>query len=123
MKAVFVLALVAIAAARMAYELPDGAETLLPGSLQTTFSCDSRPYGYYADVDNGCQVFHVCVPIVNEEGDTTLTAHFSFVCGNQTIFNQETLTCAHPDASLPCSEAPSLYESSNADFGKIPEDD
>ncbi|XP_068201782.1 U-scoloptoxin(01)-Cw1a-like [Palaemon carinicauda] len=123
MKAVIVLALVAAAAARMAYEFPDGAEALLSAGLQTTFSCDSRSYGYYADVDNGCQVFHVCVPVVDEEGETLETAHFSFVCGNQTIFNQESLTCASPDASVPCSEATSLYDSSNADFGKIPDED
>ena len=47
-------------------------------------------------------------------------AQFSFVCGNQTIFNQESLTCAFPEDSLACADAASLYDLSNANFGVIP---
>ena len=51
------------------------------------------------------------------------TAQFSFVCGNLTIFSQETLTCTLAEDALPCSEAPSLYETSNEGFGVVPDDD
>ncbi|KAG7157381.1 U-scoloptoxin(01)-Cw1a-like [Homarus americanus] len=117
-----VLALAAVATARMAYVLPEAAETLLRArSLQTTFTCDNRAYGYYADVDNNCEIFHVCYPIVDETGALLETAHFSFVCGNQTVFNQESLTCSHADDAFPCEEAANLFDISNSEFGVIPE--
>lgn len=31
------------------------------------------------------------------------------MCGNQTLFNQLTLTCAMPEDAIPCPEAPSFY--------------
>ena len=120
--AAFLLVLfVAICSARMAYELPDGADTILESGLQTSFSCDGRPYGYYADVANGCQVFHICLPIEDESGNTFEPAHFSFICGNQTLFSQDSLTCTYATEAFPCDQAESLYDSSNADFGKIEE--
>nr|XP_053633577.1 U-scoloptoxin(01)-Cw1a-like [Cherax quadricarinatus]XP_053633578.1 U-scoloptoxin(01)-Cw1a-like [Cherax quadricarinatus] len=117
------LALAALASARMAYVLPAEAEALLRArTLQTTFSCDSRAYGYYADVDNNCQVFHVCFPLTDDTGSLLETAHFSFICGNETIFNQESLTCSHPEDAVPCEEATTLYDISNSEFGAIPEE-
>jgi len=104
---------------RMAYVLPDGSDSLV-ANMKTTFSCDNLPYGYYADVDNDCKIFHVCQPITDADGQLIETAHFSFVCGNQTIFNQESLTCAFPEDSLDCADAPSLFDLSNANFGVIP---
>lgn len=47
-------------------KLPAGAELVLGDYVQTTFSCEDEEhqrYGYYADVDNNCQVFHVCNPV------------------------------------------------------------
>ena len=44
------------------------------------FSCDGRAYGYYADPTTNCQVFHICL------GDGDIK--WSFLCPNQTIFNQ-----------------------------------
>jgi flagellar motor protein MotB len=38
-------------------EEPDRLTTLLPKS---TFKCDSRTTGYYADESLGCEVFHYC---------------------------------------------------------------
>ncbi|XP_042855365.1 U-scoloptoxin(01)-Cw1a-like [Penaeus japonicus] len=106
----------------MAYQLPADAEFLLSSPLQTTFSCDSLPYGYYADTDNNCKLFHVCLPVADEIGALVETAHFTFVCGNETTFSQESLTCVHDDDAFPCREARTLYELSNADFGRIPEE-
>ncbi|KAK4310138.1 hypothetical protein Pmani_018277 [Petrolisthes manimaculis] len=105
----------------MAYQFASGYENII-GQPSETFSCDGRPYGYYADVDNDCRVFHVCVPITDEEGQATAMGHFSFFCGNETIFNQESLTCSKLEDSLPCQDAASLYDLVNSEFGRIPQD-
>jgi hypothetical protein len=42
--------------------------------------------GYYADVESGCQVFHIC-------SRNSLKLKNSFLCPNESIFNQELLTC------------------------------
>ena len=39
-----------------AYLFSADAETFLYQPLKTSFSCQGREYGYYADVDNNCQV-------------------------------------------------------------------
>ena len=41
-----------------AYLFAADAETLLYSNLVTSFSCQGRDYGYYADVPNNCQVKH-----------------------------------------------------------------
>ncbi|KAK7073962.1 hypothetical protein SK128_013277, partial [Halocaridina rubra] len=114
-------ALVAVAAARSAYQFSAGYLDILGAEPNQAFSCEGRAYGYYADVANDCKVFHICLPIADEIGAVLETAQFSFVCGNQTVFSQESLTCAHPEEALPCSEAETLFDLSNADFGRIPD--
>ncbi|KAG8222915.1 hypothetical protein J437_LFUL000209 [Ladona fulva] len=109
-----------IAPGSTAYALASGYEELIP-NLKTTFSCQGRIYGYYADVDNDCQVFHVCFPVTDDNGNVLSTAQFSFFCGNQTVFNQESLTCTDPIDALPCNESPNLYDIKNLEFGIIPE--
>ncbi|XP_071517646.1 uncharacterized protein [Panulirus ornatus] len=117
---IVLVSLVVAVSARMPFVLPDGADVFLKGrSLDTSFSCINRPYGYYADVDNDCAIFHICQPITDAAGQLLETAHFSFICGEDTIFSQGSLTCATPDLAYPCSEASFLYEPSNAAFGII----
>ena len=53
------------------------------------FSCEGRVYGYYADVANDCQLFHVCYPVQYPDGATEMIK-WSFICPNQTIFDQVT---------------------------------
>ncbi|KAL3277017.1 hypothetical protein HHI36_012379 [Cryptolaemus montrouzieri] len=53
---------------------------------KSSFSCDGRVSGYYADVGAGCQVYHMC------DG---LGRKFSFVCPNATLFQQRMLICDH----------------------------
>ena len=36
--------------------LPAGQEEILQYPYTDTFSCEGQGYGYYADVDSGCQV-------------------------------------------------------------------
>uniref|UniRef100_T1J9Q3 Chitin-binding type-2 domain-containing protein n=1 Tax=Strigamia maritima TaxID=126957 RepID=T1J9Q3_STRMM len=93
------------------YVLPDGAE-LIVGSISSTFSCEGHIYGYYADVANKCQIFHICAP--SENGRKTQI--FSFFCGNQTVFDQERLVCAAPGSATPCEQAPTKIHV-NENFG------
>ena len=51
------------------------------------FTCDGRVYGYYADVANDCQLFHVCYPVQYPDGQEEMIK-WSFICPNQTIFDQ-----------------------------------
>jgi len=102
------------------YNFAAEAETLLQSPLDTGFTCEGRDYNYYADVANNCQVFHVCMPVPGEDGVTIVSyQQWSFICGNQTIFDQSTLTCNYPQDAFPCEEAESLYGS--VEFGKIEE--
>lgn len=92
-------------AKREAYALPDGSGLLL-GSISTSFQCQGN--GYYADVDNGCKIFHVCNFITHSDGSSEIQ-QYSFMCGNQTVFNQLTFTCAFEEESLPCHNAPDYF--------------
>lgn len=114
MKALLVLAFVCIVtvnaasrAKRAAYELPDGAEILI-GSVKTSFACPQGAFGYFADVDNNCNIFHICHPVTDEDG-VTETQQFTFLCGNQTVFNQLSFTCAYPEEAVPCGQAPDFF--------------
>lgn len=100
---------------QQAYVLPAGADEIV-GDIKTTFTCEGKLYGYYADVDNDCQIFHVCLPLEFPDGRSE-TYTFSFFCGNQTIFNQETLVCTYPAEAIPCADAP-LFYLINENFGK-----
>jgi hypothetical protein len=55
----------------------------IPADL--AFSCQGRRYGYYADVEANCQVFHICMG--QDQGEAS-DGKFSFLCPNQTLFNQ-----------------------------------
>lgn len=83
----------------------------LPAIPETGFSCDGRPDGYYADVETGCQVYHVCasqaIPVKN-----------SFLCNNGSIFNQERFVCDWwPNVDCPNSERSFDL---NLEIGKTP---
>ncbi|XP_015921529.1 uncharacterized protein [Parasteatoda tepidariorum] len=115
MKVIVFCVLIAVAAAavsksrtkREAFELPDGAD-LLVGSVKTSFACPQGSEGYYADIENNCQIFHVCHTNVQEDGSSE-TTQFSFLCGNQTMFNQLSFTCGMPEDSVPCQDAASFF--------------
>ena len=86
------------------------AESLLKAPLVQDFTCDGREYGYYADVANNCQVFHLCWPVPpTEEGAPAQTFMWSFICPNQTIFDQAELVCNHEFFAFPCEEAETVY--------------
>ncbi|GFG30696.1 hypothetical protein Cfor_07473 [Coptotermes formosanus] len=95
--------------------LPSNA-TSIRSDITDTFSCESRIYGYYADVDNDCQLFHVCLPVQFANGKEQ-TFKWSFICPEETVFNQESFTCTRPEDAIACEEAPQYY-SLNEGFGQ-----
>ncbi|KAM3955610.1 uncharacterized protein ACR2FA_010477 [Aphomia sociella] len=99
--------------------LPANA-TSIRENITDTFSCENRTYGYYADVDNDCQVFHVCLPSQTPSG-RNVTYRWSFICPNETIFNQEVLVCTWPRDAIPCEDSPMYYDI-NMEFGKVSND-
>ena len=66
------------------------------------------------------QIFHICLPIQDNDGLVTSTAKYSFFCGNGTVFDQQALVCNHADDAFPCEESPSLFNS--VPFGEVLED-
>merc|ERR1712002_1254939 len=98
--------------------LPSGSSNLL-GGISTSFSCAGRPYGYYADQDNSCRVYHVCNPTLYDNVPGENYQH-SFLCGEGTVFDQKQLTCVVASSAIPCSESSNHY-SRNAEFG-LPEE-
>ncbi|KAK8718600.1 hypothetical protein OTU49_014614, partial [Cherax quadricarinatus] len=99
------------------YELPSNATVINGGPIATGFSCDGLKYGYYADLANGCRVFHVCYPYLDSE-QFLRTRMWSFICGQDTVFNQVALVCDHAQNSIPCEDSPNHYETSNGYFGQ-----
>ncbi|XP_076035621.1 uncharacterized protein LOC143021783 [Oratosquilla oratoria] len=95
--------------------LPSGA-SLLMGQIDVSFSCGDRPYGFYADEANNCQVFHVCNPYLFDDGRVE-THQYSFMCGEGRVFDQSKLTCVDQFAAIPCSES-SFFYSKNEEFGR-----
>ncbi|XP_015585635.1 uncharacterized protein LOC107263214 [Cephus cinctus] len=80
----------------------------------TSFSCAHVPYapGMYANVETGCQAYHVCHD--GREGHQGA----SFLCTNGTLFNQLEFTCDWW-YNVNCADAPALY-SLNLDPTKNP---
>ena len=95
------------------FDLPSNASSIL-GDIQPGFDCTDLPYGYYADQANDCAIFHVCLPYINF--GEVIIRHFSFFCGEGTVFDQQRLVCDLPDKALPCSVA-SQYVNVNEYFG------
>uniref|UniRef100_A0A2A4J555 Chitin-binding type-2 domain-containing protein n=1 Tax=Heliothis virescens TaxID=7102 RepID=A0A2A4J555_HELVI len=95
--------------------LPANASTIRE-NITDTFSCENRTYGYYADVDNECQVFHVCLPSQTPSG-RNVTYRWSFICPSETVFNQEALTCTRVADSIDCKDSPDFYHL-NMEIGK-----
>ncbi|ERL88910.1 U-scoloptoxin(01)-Cw1a [Dendroctonus ponderosae] len=95
--------------------LPSNA-TSIRNDISDSFSCEGRSYGYYADVENDCQLFHVCLPMKYQDGRTQMF-RWSFICPEETVFNQELFTCTRSDESIiDCAESPRFYDL-NRNFG------
>ena len=76
-------------------------------------------YGYYADTNNDCQVFHICVPLKQLWPDLYTEddiMDFSFICPEYTIFTQDAMVCAYERSAVPCELAEELYHLNSAFF-------
>ncbi|XP_042216559.1 U-scoloptoxin(01)-Er1a-like [Homarus americanus] len=76
-----------------------------------SFTCSDKIPGYYADPEAQCQVWHWCIP----SGQ-----HYSFLCPNQTLFNQVYRVCDWW-YNVDCSGSPDNYNI-NEDLYKIPDE-
>ncbi|XP_035215074.1 uncharacterized protein LOC118188686 [Stegodyphus dumicola] len=57
------------------------------------FTCENKiAGGYYADIDTGCHIFHLCAP----SNLQTLTDH-PFCCHPELVFDQRFLVCDRPE--------------------------
>lgn len=91
----------------------------------TNFSCEGKVIGgYYADVETGCQMFHVCT--IGQKSEIT---DIKFLCLNGTVFDQETRVCERLD-EVDCSKSESffdlnleLYGNNGGGYGIQPEDE
>ncbi|KAH8041762.1 hypothetical protein HPB51_017582 [Rhipicephalus microplus] len=77
------------------------------GGSETGFSCEGRIFGYYGDPGN-CSLFHYCEPFADPENNQ-FVLHAAYLCPNDTVFNQLSLTCAYAHEALPCRRAPEYY--------------
>lgn len=94
--------------------LPAGGDEVLSNYPPVNaFDCSDKPFGYYADVDSACELFHICNPILDNDGEIIEVAKYSFFCPNQTFFDQSTLTCNHKAGAdvFPCEESVALFNS------------
>ncbi|EDV50757.1 titin [Drosophila erecta] len=95
--------------------LPSNA-TSIRSDITDNFSCANKTYGYYADVENDCQIFHVCLPVTYADGREN-TFRWSFICPEETIFSQESFTCMRrEDMTIECEDSSRYYEL-NGNFG------
>lgn len=63
--------------------LPDAAEFILTSSIDNSYVCSDE--GIYADVNNNCEIFHVCHITEHPDGSGADLRQYSFICGNQTV--------------------------------------
>merc|ERR1712002_218148 len=94
--------------------LPSGATRLL-GDISTSFTCVDQPYGYYADQQNNCRVFHICYPALFSD-EHVETYQYSFMCGEGTRFDQKEMTCVKESDAIACNTSPEFYYR-NTEFG------
>ncbi|CAD7004076.1 unnamed protein product [Ceratitis capitata] len=95
--------------------LPSNA-TSIRADITDSFSCDDKVYGYYADVENDCQIFHICLPVTYADGKEN-TFRWSFICPEETVFSQESFTCMRrEDIAFSCEDSVNYYEL-NRNFG------
>jgi len=80
---------------------------------KTSFTCQGRLDGYYADVETRCQAFHVCITLPND-----VAVQNSFLCPNGTLFNQEGFVCQWW-ADVDCASSDSFFKL-NANIGIAP---
>jgi hypothetical protein len=81
----------------------------------STFTCNKRVTGYYADVKLDCRIYHFCTQMDGIDGPTY--QRMSYLCLEDSYFDQGDLNCVkHSDMKVPCDQAEKEYERSNKQF-------
>jgi len=91
---------------------------VLSAIQETSFSCVGRVVGgYYADPEQRCQAYHVCL-----QSDPELNLYpVSFLCPNGTVFNQAVFVCDWW-FNVDCSASESLYAGVEGAFAGVSSD-
>ncbi|KAG8201843.1 hypothetical protein JTE90_027323 [Oedothorax gibbosus] len=72
---------------------------------RTRFTCKNKvPGGYYADIETGCQMYHVCY-----KSNDGLMQDTKFLCGNGTVFDQRHLVCQDYEKVRNCEDSRRFY--------------
>ncbi|KAL7049432.1 hypothetical protein ACKWTF_003695 [Chironomus riparius] len=89
--------------------LPADSESIRDNIVDSEFDCEDTEPGYYADMENDCQIFHRCVQ--GHEGV------YSFICPTGTRFDQRVLVCVwEHQYNFDCSQSRKYYHDSNRAF-------
>ncbi|KAL5282220.1 hypothetical protein ACFFRR_005437 [Megaselia abdita] len=92
------------------WNLPSNATSIRADISDSEFSCENKTYGYYADVENDCQIFHVCLPVKYANGKLSLF-RWSFICPEETVFSQDSFTCMRTeDMLIDCKDSPKFFD-------------
>ena len=82
--------------------------------LLTPFSCTGRRFGYFADIQHNCKIYHVCNPLAGpSEPEGT---HYTFNCPATTLFDQRYHTCVPESLALDCSQSESYFTQTETRF-------
>jgi len=68
--------------------IPGQDYPIFPVTVETSFICDDKIPGYYADLEGECQQFHICA----SDGKSG-QIKYTFLCPNGTLFNQQYFIC------------------------------
>jgi len=84
---------------------------------ESAFSCYGRAFGQYADVQKECRVFHLCYPYFNSRTDELLYQRISFLCDNDSVFDQKRFICVdNSTVDHKCSESEDLFTRTNQEY-------
>lgn len=85
------------------------ADNAVEGRIESPFTCQGRPYGFYADPMSGCHGFHICNPQVI--GGLLHSRIYSYQCRGDWVFDQLRFACVPPNATRPdvCEQVERFY--------------
>lgn len=85
-------------------------------ALDSSFRCESRRWGFFADIRTGCRNFVQCVPTTTPNG-AVFTRRHVFRCPPGTQFDQRLVTCVLINDALPCEQSINYYLETEEKFG------
>merc|ERR1712223_485342 len=83
-----------------------GSDSILSAPYVDSFSCEGQAYGYFADVQNNCEVFHICYPLTDETGRITEYLKWSFFCGTGPCLTRRAWCVTTPRTPSPARSRP-----------------